>query len=43
MTLKAVKLGSTKYLDNLHETGNADGRAFRDHEWEAKIHKLCRC
>lgn len=42
MTLKAVKLGSTKYLDTLHHSGNADGRAFRDLEWEAKIHNLCR-
>ena len=36
-----VKLASTKYLDELHTSGNEHGRAFRDLEWEAKIHKLC--
>ncbi|KAJ1491811.1 fumarate hydratase, partial [Baffinella frigidus] len=40
-TLKTVKLASTKYLDQLHTSGNADGRAYRDLEWEAKIHKIC--
>jgi len=42
MTLKAVKLASTKYLDELHTSGNEGGRAYRDLEWEEKIHKLCR-
>lgn len=40
MNLKAVKLASTKYLDNLHTTGNDHGRAYRDVEWEEKILKL---
>lgn len=37
MTLKTVKLASTKYLDNLPTTGGPDGRAFRDLELEAQI------
>ena len=40
MTMKTVKLASARYLDGLHTTGNAHGRAFRDLEWEAKILKL---
>ncbi len=40
-TLKTVKLASARYLDGLPTTGNAHGRAFRDPEWEEKIHKLC--
>jgi fumarate hydratase class I len=39
-TLKTVKLASTKYLDNLHTSGNKNGRAFRDIEWENKIFAL---
>ncbi len=39
-TLKTVKLASTKYLDDLPVTGSQDGRAFRDLEMEAEIHKL---
>lgn len=35
--LKTVKLGSTKYLDNLPTTGSDGGRVFRDIELEAKI------
>ncbi|KAK6177321.1 hypothetical protein SNE40_015445 [Patella caerulea] len=38
--LKTVKLASTKYLDNLPTTGNEHGRAFRDPDLEAEIHKL---
>ncbi|MFO1447990.1 MAG: fumarate hydratase [Opitutaceae bacterium] len=38
--LKAVKLASTKYYDHLPTTGNAQGRAFRDLEWEEKILKI---
>ena len=38
--LKTVKLASTHYLDNLPTEGNANGQAFRDLEWEAKIHEL---
>ncbi|XP_077998541.1 fumarate hydratase class I, aerobic-like [Glandiceps talaboti] len=40
LTLKTVKLASTKYLDNLPTTGNEFGRAFRDIEMEEKIHAL---
>jgi fumarate hydratase, class I len=37
--MKAVKLASTKYYDNLPTTGNELGQAFRDVEMEAKILK----
>eukprot|EP00127_Corallochytrium_limacisporum_P003868 Clim_evm82s153 gene=Clim_evmTU82s153 len=40
LNLKAVKMASTKYLDNLHTSGNEFGRAFRDLEWEERIHKM---
>uniref|UniRef100_A0A7S2WVC0 fumarate hydratase n=1 Tax=Rhizochromulina marina TaxID=1034831 RepID=A0A7S2WVC0_9STRA len=40
MTLKTVKLASTKYLDNLPTAGDQSGTAFRDLEWEAEILKL---
>lgn len=40
LNLKTVKLASTKYLDFLPTTGNEHGRAFRDLEWEEKIHQL---
>ncbi|KAM3576299.1 hypothetical protein VYU27_001831 [Nannochloropsis oceanica] len=40
LTLKTVKLASTKYLDHLPTSGNEHGRAFRDLEWEEKIHGL---
>lgn len=36
-TMKTVKLASTKYLDHLPTTGNANGRAFRDIELEAQM------
>jgi fumarate hydratase, class I len=36
-TLKTAKLASARYLDDLPTTGNAQGRAFRDLEWEKKI------
>jgi fumarate hydratase, class I len=43
-TLKAVKLASAKYLDNLPTTGNEGGQAFRDVALEKKVldaaHKL---
>ncbi len=39
MTLKTVKLASAKYLDNLPESGNEGGRAFRDKEMEARVLK----
>lgn len=37
MTLKTVKLASTKYLDNLPTVGNEHGHAFRDAELEQKV------
>jgi fumarate hydratase, class I len=36
-TLKTVKLTSTRYLDGLPTSGNAQGRAFRDVELEAQV------
>ena len=41
-TMKAVKLASTKYYDELPTTGNELGRAFRDVEMEEKILKAAR-
>lgn len=38
--LKTVKLASTKYYDQLPTTGNKEGRAFRDLEWEQRILKI---
>ncbi|HEY6834159.1 MAG TPA: FumA C-terminus/TtdB family hydratase beta subunit, partial [Pseudolabrys sp.] len=40
LTLKTVKLASTKYLDELPTTGGEDGHAFRDLEMEKEVHKL---
>ena len=40
LTLKTVKLASCKYLDTLPTEGNEFGQAFRDLEWEQKIHEL---
>ncbi|MDA0306759.1 MAG: fumarate hydratase [Proteobacteria bacterium] len=40
MNLKTVKLASCHYLDGLPEKGNEYGQAFRDREWEEKIHSL---
>ena len=40
LNLKTVKLASTRYLDQLPTSGSAEGRAFRDLELEAEIHKL---
>ena len=40
MTLKTVKLASTKYLDGLPTSGNEHGRAFRDPAWEQKVLEL---
>ncbi|HWG07046.1 MAG TPA: fumarate hydratase, partial [Beijerinckiaceae bacterium] len=40
LTLKTVKLASTRYLDNLPTTGGADGHAFRDLVMEGEIHRL---
>jgi len=41
-TLKTLKLATTKYLDRLPSSGNAHGRAFRDHDMEARIFELAR-
>ncbi len=40
MTLKTVKLASCGYLDTLPTKGNEFGQAFRDPEWEQKVHEL---
>src|SRR5438309_9624506 len=40
LTLKTVKLASTRYLDPLPTTGDRTGRAFRDLAMETEIHKL---
>jgi fumarate hydratase, class I len=37
LTMKTVKLASTKYLDGLPTTGNEHGRAFRDVALEAEM------
>lgn len=45
LTLKTVKLASTKYYDDLPTTGDAatlTGRAFRDVAWEEHILKMTR-
>jgi fumarate hydratase class I len=39
-TLKTVKLASTRYLDTLPTSGNAEGRSFRDLELEEQVLKL---
>ena len=40
LTMKTVKLASTKYLDTLPTTGGDDGHAFRDLEMEQEILKM---
>src|SRR5215204_4499129 len=40
MTMKTVKLASTKYLDSLPTQGSEDGHAFRDIAMEQEVHKL---
>ncbi|OFY62684.1 MAG: fumarate hydratase, partial [Bacteroidetes bacterium RBG_13_42_15] len=40
-TLKTVKEASAGYLDHLPTSGNDNGRAFRDPEWEQRIEKIC--
>src|SRR5208337_2286472 len=40
LNLKTVKLASAKYLDQLPTSGSTHGRAFRDPELEAEIHRL---
>ncbi len=40
LTMKTVKLASTRYLDTLPTTGSEDGHAFRDLDMEQDIHKM---
>jgi fumarate hydratase class I len=40
LTMKTVKLASTKYLDELPTRGSEDGHAFRDLAMEQEVHKL---
>src|SRR5947207_6556760 len=40
LTMKTVKLASTKYLDNLPTQGSEDGHAFRDLAMEQEVLKL---
>jgi fumarate hydratase class I len=40
MTLKTVKLASTRYLDGLPTMGSEAAHAFRDLEMEAEIHRI---
>lgn len=40
MTLKTVKMASTKYLDELPTAGSEEAHAFRDLEMEKEIHKM---
>src|SRR4051812_40576093 len=40
LTMKTVKLASTKYLDNLPTQGSEDGHAFRDLEMEKEVLKM---
>lgn len=42
LTLKTVKLASTKFYDDLPTEGDASGRAFRDTAWEEYILKMTR-
>ncbi|MGI9461872.1 MAG: FumA C-terminus/TtdB family hydratase beta subunit [Alphaproteobacteria bacterium] len=40
MTMKAVKLASCRYLDNLPDHGGDEAKAFRDHALEEKIFNI---
>ncbi len=39
--LSVVKKASAGYLDELPTEGSMGGQAFRDLEWEARVHKIC--
>ena len=39
--LKAVKMASAGYYDELPTEGNLGGQAFRDIEWEEKVQLIC--
>jgi fumarate hydratase class I len=40
LTMKTVKLASTKYYDNLPTTGSEDGHAFRDLDLEQEVLRM---
>lgn len=40
LTLKTVKLASTRYLDGLPTQGSAEGHAFRDLAMEDEVHRM---
>jgi len=40
MNLKTVKMASTGYYNELPTEGNEFGQAFRDLEWEERVHKM---
>ena len=40
LTMKTVKMASTRYYDGLPTEGGNTGHAYRDLEWEARIHKM---
>ncbi|MES2589971.1 MAG: fumarate hydratase [Bacteroidota bacterium] len=39
--LSVVKKASAGYLDHLPTEGNMNGQAFRDLEWEKRVHLIC--
>jgi fumarate hydratase class I len=39
--LSVVKKASAGYFDHLPTEGNMNGQAFRDLEWEKRVHKIC--
>jgi fumarate hydratase class I len=41
MNLATVKKASAGYYDELPTSGNEHGRAFRDLEWEQRVHRIC--
>ena len=40
LTMKTVKMASTRYYDGLPTEGGSTGHAYRDLEWEARIQKM---
>jgi len=41
MNLATVKKASAGYYDHLPTIGNEHGQAFRDLEWEKRVHRIC--
>ena len=39
--MTAMKKASAGYYDELPTVGNMGGQAFRDLDWEARVHKIC--